>query len=311
MIQSITSSFFATEALNKIINKIPNYISDYKNEILISLTVAYIFLFFFLLIWVMYSIGNIDNMYKDKQRLSLLNRLLKIWDYPDYKQVSNGRKITNISQILKLEDRHQIFTDLTFTKTAFEKKIEKSIGDTTEDNFWFFTNGLIVIMSKIGIIFDWFLSFFMSGTMFLVSIILIKQMETSQPLFVRIIYWLLTVALIFLFLVFYMSQLNVYSKDVQYEKRDSSKKYVYRLSEVERNIGSRLIMVSYISILVIVPINTYTKFVLLMILLLPFPVRVQRVEVIKENTIENNMLIPYYNYGKNIIQKIKTFFKKE
>lgn len=257
------------------LTKVPKIPNEYQEIVAIIVAIMLLLLLFGLLIWCMYKISTIDNLYKDRQRASLLKRLKKIWDY------SSKNEITEVSQITELgeDSKNTVFIDLNFSRTRLEKRLDNSIGQTIGDNILFLSSKCKKIIKWLEAFLDWLLGFTISGLMFFLIMFFIaanpfKHVGLIENIFIIIISMM--------FVVFYISQLNVYSENADAIKRDSSKEYGYKLAKVVRNWPSWIILLLYLAapfILFMFGILTLPKFLAVCLgLIIVFPIRVEKYE---------------------------------
>lgn len=215
------------EQIQKSFQIIVNSVSEYKYLFNIIL----ILLLLILSLRSMYIISNFDNLNKEGQRYPLLKRLEIIWDYEKNMDIST---VKDALKHRKENNEKYVYTNIKFSKSNFDKKLETAIGETVFDNFSFMFQKIETIWTLISGLFDWLLGFIMP-TIFLTISFWLLFFEDKN-----IIYIILSVIVYLLFISFCNSQMNVYSEGITYEKRDFSKKYQYKLVSARRRWPSNI-----------------------------------------------------------------------
>ena len=104
-----------------------------------------------------------------------------------------------------------------------------------------------VVFTCLSSVFDWLLGFILP-TIFLISSLWLLSLEPKTNMINILFIKILSVIIIFLFISFSNSQMNVYSEGITYEKSDFSKKYQYKLVPVRRKWPSIILFCNIILI---------------------------------------------------------------
>lgn len=267
------------EQIQKSFQNIVNSVSEYEYLFNIIL----ILLLLILSLRAMYIISNFDNLNKEGQRYPLLKRLEIIWDYEKSMDIST---VEDALKHRKENNEKYVYTNIKFSKSNFDKKLETAIGETVFDNFSFMFQKIETIWTLISSIFDWLLGFIMP-TIFLTISFWLLFFEYKN-----IIYIILSVIIYLLFISFCNSQLNVYSEGITYEKRDFSKKYQYKLVSVRRRWPSKISFFIYFLFSVFIifnffcgKLNFYNIFILFLFVIFYLICFLYRVEKVLDESI--------------------------
>lgn len=267
------------EQIQKSFQNIVNSVSEYEYLFNIIL----ILLLLILSLRAMYIISNFDNLNKEGQRYPLLKRLEIIWDYEKSMGIST---VEDALKHRKENNEKYVYTNIKFSKSNFDKKLETAIGETVFDNFSFMFQKIETIWTLISSIFDWLLGFIMP-TIFLTISFWLLFFEYKN-----IIYIILSVIIYLLFISFCNSQLNVYSEGITYEKRDFSKKYQYKLVSVRRRWPSKISSFIYLLFSVFIifhffcgKLNFYNIFILFLFVIFYLICFLYRVEKVLDESI--------------------------
>ncbi len=267
------------EQIQKSFQNIVNSVSEYEYLFNIIL----ILLLLILSLRAVYIISNFDNLNKEGQRYPLLKRLEIIWDYEKSMDIST---VEDALKHRKKNNEKYVYTNIKFSKSNFDKKLETAIGETVFDNFSFMFQKIETIWTLISSIFDWLLGFIMP-TIFLTISFWLLFFEYKN-----IIYIILSFIIYLLFISFCNSQLNVYSEGITYEKRDFSKKYQYKLVSVRRRWPSKISSLIYFFFSVFIifyffcgKLNFYNIFILFLFVIFYLICFLYRVEKVLDESI--------------------------
>lgn len=169
--------------------------------------------------WIMFKIAKIDVFYKDRQRIFLLERLTEIWSYRVNEEVSNLEDVIKLEQNKK--ERDTVYKKIEFTRTKFEKMQSDALGETLYDNFLFFHK--VLKIERIKKIVEQCLKFVLSYTISLLLVVLIIYLElliefADQNLFFDIVFFIMAILVFVLWIPFYFSQMDMYTKNLTHSK---------------------------------------------------------------------------------------------
>lgn len=184
-------------------------VTNVKLGFLLVLSIAIIIMF----LWVMIKISKIDVIYKDKQRVFLLERLIEIWSF------GVNEEVGTLEEILELEKtkdrRNTVYKKMAFTQTKLEKLQVEALGETLRDNFLFISEILKIslLRSKIKQCLKFILSYTVS--FLLVAVIVCLELSVRQlNIFFYVAYIILVMLLCILWIPFYFSQMDMYTDDL-------------------------------------------------------------------------------------------------
>lgn len=138
--------------LSKLFGELLKANYQYVGIILVILLMIFVIILF---IWVMYLVVNIDNLYKDSQRLFVLKRVKQIWYYKKNKETITFEDLHKLIKENKENTDDVVFVNLEFSRSHFDKALVESFGNTVEDNFSFLAQRFRWINIKA--IIDWIL----------------------------------------------------------------------------------------------------------------------------------------------------------
>lgn len=107
------------------ISNVKDFISSHKDSVIDILYILLFFFFIFMLFKISYKLINIDSMHKDSQKITILNKVIKIWNYDVDENVTRMKDIENHEQKEKC-----VYPNLKPDVTKFERDLKEVFGDT-------------------------------------------------------------------------------------------------------------------------------------------------------------------------------------
>lgn len=164
-----------------------------------------------LLFYISYKLATMDNMYIDTQKIYVLKRAEKIWDFEKDDSVLT---ITDARDKFKVRN-NLIFPKLKYSKSKIEEDFDRAIGDTFNNNNEFFKNLPGINKIKWQGIKEWL--FGMSLPVFLIIIIfilchLMVFYKGQLPDILIYAIFFLTLFVIYCFMLIYLTQIDKQNK---------------------------------------------------------------------------------------------------
>lgn len=197
--------------ISKVFNDIADTFNKNSNYVLIVLYLLFFIGILALLFYISYKLATMDNMYIDTQKIYVLKRVEKIWDFEKDNSVyttTDARKEFKVRNNL-------IFPELKESKSKFDEDFERSIGDTFDINKEYFKGLPLIKKIKWQGIKEWLLG--MVLPLFLGIIILfmcyVMKLQGNQihPIFLFLFY-ILTLCVVYLFMLIYLTQIDKQNK---------------------------------------------------------------------------------------------------
>ena len=197
--------------ISKVFNDIADTFNKNSNYVLIVLYLLFFIGILALLFYISYKLATMDNMYIDTQKIYVLKRVEKIWDFEKDNSVyttTDARKEFKVRNNL-------IFPELKESKSKFDEDFERSIGDTFDINKEYFKGLPLIKKIKWQGIKEWLLG--MVLPLFLGIIILFMcyfmklQGNQIHPIFLCLFY-ILTLCVVYLFMLIYLTQIDKQNK---------------------------------------------------------------------------------------------------
>lgn len=194
-----------------VFNNVADTFNKYRDFALIVLYLLLFIAIIVLLSYISYKIATIDNMYIDTQKIYVLKRAEKIWDFEkDYSVY------TNTDARDKFKDRNNlIFPELEDSKSKFEKDFNRAIGDTFNRNDDFFKNLPGINMIKWKSVKEWFLGMLIPVIFIIIIFIMSYLMVFYKDEFPTILIfamYIITLYIVYLFMLIYMTQIDRQNK---------------------------------------------------------------------------------------------------
>ena len=194
-----------------VFNNVADTFNKYRDFALIVLYLLLFIAIIVLLSYISYKIATIDNMYIDTQKIYVLKRAEKIWDFEkDYSVY------TNTDARDKFKDRNNlIFPELEDSKSKFEKDFNRAIGDTFIRNDDFFKNLPGINMIKWKSVKEWFLGMLIPVIFIIIIFIMSYLMVFYKDEFPAILIfamYIITLYIVYLFMLIYMTQIDRQNK---------------------------------------------------------------------------------------------------
>lgn len=194
-----------------VFNNVADTFNKYRDFALIVLYLLLFIAIIVLLSYISYKIATIDNMYIDTQKIYVLKRAEKIWDFEkDYSVY------TNTDARDKFKDRNNlIFPELEDSKSKFEEDFNRAIGDTFNRNDDFFKNLPGINMIKWKSVKEWFLGMLIPVIFIIIIFIMSYLMVFYKDEFPTILIfamYIITLYIVYLFMLIYMTQIDRQNK---------------------------------------------------------------------------------------------------
>jgi membrane protein len=197
--------------ISKVFNDIADTFNKNSNFVLVVLYLLFFIGIIALSIYISYKLATIDNLYIETQKIYVLKRVEKIWDF----QI-NDSVYTTTDAKKEFEFRNNlIFPKLKDSKSKFEEDFERSIGDTFDINNEYFKDLPLIKNIKWQGIKEWLLG--MSLPLFLIIIIflmcyfmLLQDYQIHWTLIT--LFYILTLCVVYLFMLIYLTQIDKQTK---------------------------------------------------------------------------------------------------
>lgn len=107
------------------ISSVKDIISSHKDVAIDSVYIILFISFIVMLFRISYKLINIDSMHKDSQKITILNKVIKIWNYDVDENVNRMKDIASHEQKEKC-----VYPNLKPDVTKFERDLKEVFGDT-------------------------------------------------------------------------------------------------------------------------------------------------------------------------------------
>lgn len=196
--------------ISKVFKDIADTFNTYSNVVLIVLYFIFFIGILALLLYTSYKLATIDNMYIDTQKIYVLKRVEKIWDFEKDDSVFTTTEAKNI-----FKDRNNlIFTKLSNSRSKFDEDFDRAIGDTFNTNKEFFKNLPLIRIFKWQAIKEWFLGMLLP-VMLLSSIFTLcyYMLNNDQLHFIfYLVFYILSLSVVYLFMLIYLTLIDKQNK---------------------------------------------------------------------------------------------------
>lgn len=196
--------------ISKLFKDIADTFNTYSNVVLIVLYFIFFIGILALLIYTSYKLATIDNMYIDTQKIYVLKRVEKIWDFEKDDSVFTTTEAKNI-----FKDRNNlIFTKLSNSRSKFDEDFDRAIGDTFNTNKEFFKNLPLIRIFKWQAIKEWFLGMLLP-VILLSSIFTVcyYMLNNDQLHFIfYLVFYILSLSVVYLFMLIYLTLIDKENK---------------------------------------------------------------------------------------------------
>lgn len=196
--------------ISKLFKDIADTFNTYSNVVLIVLYFIFFIGILALLLYTSYKLATIDNMYIDTQKIYVLKRVEKIWDFEKDDSVFTTTEAKNI-----FKDRNNlIFTKLSNSRSKFDEDFDRAIGDTFNTNKEFFKNLPLIRIFKWQAIKEWFLGMLLP-VMLLSSIFTLcyYMLNNDQLHFIfYLVFYILSLSVVYLFMLIYLTLIDKQNK---------------------------------------------------------------------------------------------------
>lgn len=196
--------------ISKLFKDIADTFNTYSNVVLIVLYFIFFIGILALLIYTSYKLATIDNMYIDTQKIYVLKRVEKIWDFEKDDSVFTTTEAKNI-----FKDRNNlIFTKLSNSRSKFDEDFDRAIGDTFNTNKEFFKNLPLIRIFKWQAIKEWFLGMLLP-VILLSSIFTVcyYMLNNDQLHFIfYLVFYILSLSVVYLFMLIYLTLIDKQNK---------------------------------------------------------------------------------------------------
>ena len=197
--------------VSKLFNTIADTFNKNKEIVLLILYLFFFIAIVVLLSYISYKLATADSMYVKTQKIYVLKRTEKIWDFQENPSVrTNEDARTYIETSGK-----SIFVNLIPSKSKFDEDFDRAIGDTFKKNYEFFKSLPIVNLFKWQVIKEWILGMFLPVALLVIVFVLnylIVSCVNQLPLILLIGLFALTVYAIYMFMLIYMTQIDKQNK---------------------------------------------------------------------------------------------------
>lgn len=196
--------------ISKLFKDIADTFNTYSNVVLIVLYFIFFIGILALLIYTSYKLATIDNMYIDTQKIYVLKRVEKIWDFEKDDSVFTTTEAKNI-----FKDRNNlIFTKLSNSRSKFDEDFDRAIGDTFNTNKEFFKNLPLIRIFKWQAIKEWFLGMLLPVILLSSIFTLCYYMLNNDQLhfIFYLVFYILSLSVVYLFMLIYLTLIDKQNK---------------------------------------------------------------------------------------------------
>lgn len=249
---------FDFNVLNDKLSQATNFYFKNTEQIQIGIVLFSLILVIYLLIRVMYSIINMDNIHKNSQRIFVLKRVKEIWEFGENNEIKTIQEAIKNSEVTN----NQIYIKLPSSQSTFDEEMNKAIGNSFHSNFQFIAKNKIISLIDLSSIKEWilgeiipslfnFLSVFLS---YFIYVVFFKQKHyTLLFLFIPALAMVISV-----YFIFYFSQLDKlegYNQELKVKKEDEEE-FTYKLEKREiKNVRTKIAIFLQITITLAVTIS--------------------------------------------------------
>lgn len=222
---------FNFKGLSDKLSQASAFYSKNTEQIQIGIFLILLISVIYLLIRVMYSIVNMDNLHKNSQRIFVLKRVKEIWEFSENAEIETLQEVVENSK----ENKKLIYIKLPSSLSTINEEMNKAIGNSVEYNFQYFAKYKLLSWINLSAVREWILgeivpSLFNSLTMFL-SFFAYSILSKQGHYIMSILMIAPTMLLIYMYFIFYFSQLDKledYNQDTKV-KMEEAKKFIYKL----------------------------------------------------------------------------------
>lgn len=196
--------------ISKLFKDIADTFNTYSNVVLIVLYFIFFIGILALLLYISYKLATIDNMYIDTQKIYVLKRVEKIWDFEKDDSVFTTTEAKNI-----FKDRNNlIFTKLSNSRSKFDEDFDRAIGDTFNTNKEFFKNLPLIRIFKWQAIKEWFLGMLLPVILLSSIFTLCYYMLNNDQLhfLFYLAFYILSLSVVYLFMLIYLTLIDKQNK---------------------------------------------------------------------------------------------------
>ena len=196
--------------ISQVFRNIADTFNKYSNIVLIVLYFIFVIGITALLLYISYKLATIDNMYIDTQKIYVLKRVEKIWEFEKEDSVLTTAEAKN-----KFKDRNNlVFTKLSNSRSKFEEDFERAIGDTFNTNKEFFKNLPLIRIIKWQAIKEWFLGMLLPvillSSIFTVCYYMLNNDQLHFLFYLA--FYILSLSVVFLFILIYLTLIDKQNK---------------------------------------------------------------------------------------------------
>ena len=237
--------------ISKLFKDIADTFNTYSNVVLIVLYFIFFIGILALLLYISYKLATIDNMYIDTQKIYVLKRVEKIWDFEKDDSVFTTTEAKNI-----FKDRNNlIFTKLSNSRSKFDEDFDRAIGDTFNTNKEFFKNLPLIRIFKWQAIKEWFLGMLLPVILLSSIFTLCYYMLNNDQLhfLFYLAFYILSLSVVYLFMLIYLTLIDKQNKVIVPEQTNvgnseqteaSNSEEVEMVSQTEASNSEEVEMVS-------------------------------------------------------------------
>lgn len=197
--------------VSKLFNATADTFNKNKEIVLLILYLFFFIAIVVLLSYISYKLATADSMYVKTQKIYVLKRAEKIWDFEE-----NTCVRTNEDARKHIETSGKsIFVNLIPSKSKFDEDFDRAIGDTFKKNYEYFKSLPIVNLFKWQVIKEWILGMFLPLALLVIVFVLnyLIVLSVNQLHLIFLIgLFALTVYVIYWFMLIYMTQIDKQNK---------------------------------------------------------------------------------------------------
>lgn len=193
--------------VSKVFNKIADTFNKNRDIVLLSLYLFFFIAIVVLLSYISYKAATADNVYINTQKIYVLKRAEKIWDFQKEITVSTEEDARN-----ELKDsKNKIFSNLVPSKSKFSEEFDRAIGDTFKKNYEYFKGLPFVNSIKWQGIKEWILGMLLPigfQTIIFILTYLMIAYGNKLPIVLLFALFVLILYTIYMFMLITMTQID-------------------------------------------------------------------------------------------------------
>lgn len=197
--------------VSKLFNVIADIFNKYKDIVSLILYLFFFIVIVVLLSYISYKLVTADIMYVNTQKIYVLKRAEKIWNFTENYTVKTNEDAKKCIET----NEELIFVNLIPSKSKFDEDFDRAIGDTFKKNNEYFKSLPLVNLLKWQVIKEWIFGMFLPVALLVIVFVLnylIVSCVNQLPLILLIALFALTLYVIYMFMLIYMTQIDKQNK---------------------------------------------------------------------------------------------------